>query len=232
MEFFAYNLCLQLTDAASSPSYDYPLTDWQSLLGLFESDNLFDGQTIYLKAEKNFSWIKDFFEFQTIEKNRQKNAKVVVRFEDRAELEEFRDNFLKLFKHEAAAGGLVQNEKQEFLFIQVQNHWTLPKGHVEKNESIETAAIREVCEETALQNPTIVHPLSTTYHTFLKKDKWRWKITYWFKMIADSNESLTPQLDENIQAVHWFDKDTWMQYKDKTFNQHKLMLREAYCQLP
>lgn len=228
MEFFAINLCVQLTDTETSPFYDFPLMDWQSLKEQFETENLFEGQTIYVKAEKEISWINDFFEFQTIEKNRLKHVTVVVRFENRAELEKFRDNFLLLFKTEIAAGGLVQNEKKEILFISTQNHWTLPKGHVEKNEKIDAAAIREVCEETGLQNPVIIGELPTSYHTFQKKGKWRWKITYWYSMKADSKENLIPQTEENIEAAIWFDKELWMENSSKTFNQHKKMLRQFY----
>ncbi|MBX7242468.1 MAG: NUDIX domain-containing protein [Bacteroidia bacterium] len=228
MEFFALNLCVQLTDKAPSPFYDFPLMDWPSLKERFDSENLFEGQSFYVKAEKEISWINDFFEFQTIEKNRLKHATVVVRFENRTELEKFRNVFLGFFKTEMAAGGLVQNEKQELLFISTQNHWTLPKGHVEKNEETDAAAIREVCEETGLQNPVITGKLSNSYHTFQKKGKWRWKITCWYQMKADSKENISPQTEENIEAVEWFDKELWEQNTGKTFNQHKKMLREFY----
>ncbi|MEK6264196.1 MAG: NUDIX domain-containing protein [Clostridium sp.] len=41
----------------------------------------------------------------------------------------------------------------EFLTIshRYDGHWGFPKGHVEKNESEEETAIREVCEETGLK---------------------------------------------------------------------------------
>jgi bis(5'-nucleosidyl)-tetraphosphatase len=41
----------------------------------------------------------------------------------------------------------------EFLIISNRNdgHWGFTKGHVEKDESEEETAIREVCEETGLQ---------------------------------------------------------------------------------
>ena len=49
------------------------------------------------------------------------------------------------------AGGIIVNEFQEVVIVS-QNHdsWSLPKGHVEKNETILNAATREIHEETGL----------------------------------------------------------------------------------
>ncbi len=41
-----------------------------------------------------------------------------------------------------AAGGLVLNEKGEVLMIFRRGSWDLPKGKIDPNESVETAAIR------------------------------------------------------------------------------------------
>lgn len=50
-----------------------------------------------------------------------------------------------------SAGFIVFNDKFEFLLIKnVKGHWDFPKGHIEKGESSEEAAIREVKEETGL----------------------------------------------------------------------------------
>ncbi len=228
MEFFALNLCVQLVEAEQSPFYDFPSIDWDSMLHRFETDNLFEGQSFYLNAEDNASLLIDLFEFQCNNTYRQKNVKVVVRFRSRPELEAFRFDFLNFFKVEVAAGGVVQNEKHEILFIGVQNYWTLPKGHIKKGEPLEIGAVREVCEETGLVNPSVEGKLSVSYHTYLKKEKWRWKETHWFAMHESSNALLQPQVEENIHTVVWFDKSLWLQNMDKTFNQHKEILRKFY----
>ena len=51
-----------------------------------------------------------------------------------------------------AAGGLVFNEKNELLMIFRRGFWDLPKGKVDEGETLEQCAVREVQEETGLQN--------------------------------------------------------------------------------
>src|SRR5688572_4852080 len=55
--------------------------------------------------------------------------------------------FFKHFKLIEAAGGIVQNESKDLLFIFRRGKWDLPKGKMEKNESRETCAERETMEE-------------------------------------------------------------------------------------
>jgi 8-oxo-dGTP pyrophosphatase MutT (NUDIX family) len=43
-------------------------------------------------------------------------------------------------------------ETKRLLCVRVYSYWGFPKGHVEKNETIVEAAIRETEEETTLQN--------------------------------------------------------------------------------
>jgi 8-oxo-dGTP diphosphatase len=49
-----------------------------------------------------------------------------------------------------AAGGILLRECEQVLIVYRTKHedWTLPKGKLEPNESFETAAVREVREET------------------------------------------------------------------------------------
>ena len=52
-----------------------------------------------------------------------------------------------------AAGGLVQNKKGAYLFIFRRGKWDLPKGKIDKGESEEDAAVREVSEECGIPLP-------------------------------------------------------------------------------
>lgn len=109
--------------------------------------------------------------------------------------------FQKEFKVVHAGGGLVVNPKKEILFIFRNDVWDLPKGRVEKGESIEETAVREVEEECGVKGLTLVKPLLTTHHLFYMDNIQQMKITHWFLMDIDYSEKLTPQLEEGITEV-------------------------------
>jgi 8-oxo-dGTP pyrophosphatase MutT (NUDIX family) len=76
-------------------------------------------------------------------------------------------------KREHSAGGLVLrkkgSKKEKILMVRVRNLekrmvWTFPKGHLEKDETPEQAAIREVEEETGWNCK--VRPFSKNKRTF------------------------------------------------------------------
>ncbi len=113
---------------------------------------------------------------------------------------EFLSNFIIL----EAGGGLVENESNEYLLIFRYGKWDLPKGKAEKGEDIESTALREVEEETALKGARIISKLPMTYHYYEHKGRSIIKKTHWFFMYASSeNQILLPQLNEDIQKVEW-----------------------------
>tara|TARA_B100000963_G_scaffold273458_1_gene241682 strand:+ start:11569 stop:12180 length:612 start_codon:yes stop_codon:yes gene_type:complete len=116
--------------------------------------------------------------------------------------------FLDMFKLIEASGGLVKNIKtNRFLFIFRNNKWDLPKGRINKNEEVKTAAIREVEEETGVKNLSIIKPLNTTYHVFKKNRKYRLKKTFWYLMHTDYSNKLTPEKKEGIDKAVWIEKN-------------------------
>ena len=57
-------------------------------------------------------------------------------------------------KQEKSCGALlfrIKEEPQVLMIRQVQGHWCFPKGHVEKDETEEETALREIREETGLK---------------------------------------------------------------------------------
>ena len=116
-------------------------------------------------------------------------------------LEESWKQFQACFKIQKAAGGKVLNLKNEVLFIYRFDKWDLPKGKLEKGESIEDCAVREVEEECGVTNLTIKKQLETTYHIFERKNKTILKITYWFLMKTDFSGDLIPQEEEAIKEA-------------------------------
>ncbi len=118
-----------------------------------------------------------------------------------SDLERDWQTFLKSFLVLEAAGGKVCNTKGEVLFIHRFGKWDLPKGHIEKGESKEVAAIREVEEECGIRGLQIKEALETTYHIFKFKNSLRMKVTYWFLMETSFSGELIPQEEEGITDV-------------------------------
>ena len=115
--------------------------------------------------------------------------------------------FKSLFLNIEAAGGLVRNERNELLMIFRLGKWDLPKGKIEKNESSETAAIREVNEETGLKYLQIIKVLEPTYHLYDVNDKHFLKKTFWYEMKSDDQTKPIPQTNEGITKIVWLDKN-------------------------
>ncbi len=119
------------------------------------------------------------------------------------------DQFRSQFVEIPAAGGLVRNENGCFLFIRRLGVWDLPKGKIEKQETAEKAAVREVEEECGLTDLRVIRQLDSTFHIyrspFLPVAKnLVLKETQWFLMAHSGNEKLVPQVEEDIEEVRWF----------------------------
>lgn len=111
--------------------------------------------------------------------------------------------FFKHFKTIEAAGGIVQNESKELLFIFRRGKWDLPKGKMESKESAEICAERETMEETGLENLTLKHHVGDTYHAYDEFGKHYLKLSHWFYFTCADGQKLTPQLEEDIMEAKW-----------------------------
>ncbi|SHM02927.1 NUDIX domain-containing protein [Chryseobacterium carnipullorum] len=119
-------------------------------------------------------------------------------------IEEIWKEFQKLFRIIEAAGGLVTNPQGELLFIKRLGKWDLPKGKMEKGESREESAIREIEEETGLKDVELGKFINTTYHIYIERNGEKiLKCTHWFEMSFDGEDTSTPQIEEGITEVAW-----------------------------
>ena len=87
------------------------------------------------------------------------------------DLEALRKAFWKKFILIRAAGGLVENEKGELLFMLRRGKWDLPKGKLDDNETLSECAVREVKEETGLTQIKAWKEIDITYHTYVEFGK-------------------------------------------------------------
>lgn len=137
------------------------------------------------------------------------------------------EDFKRHYKTIEAAGGLVLNQKGEMLFIYRRGFWDLPKGKIDKGETPPIAAIREVQEETGIQEVTITKTIGETWHTYKsKKGKRILKKTYWYLM--DTSETkLTPQVEEDIEIAEWIDVSAFLASDRKAYNSIDEMIKKV-----
>jgi len=119
-------------------------------------------------------------------------------------IDEIWAEFQNLFRIIEAAGGLVSNDKGDMLFIKRLGKWDLPKGKMEKGESREESAVREIEEETGLSNVELLHFINTTYHIYIERNGEKiLKCTHWFEMNFFGEDTSKPQIEEGITEVAW-----------------------------
>ncbi|MEK6616344.1 MAG: NUDIX domain-containing protein [Bacteroidota bacterium] len=130
--------------------------------------------------------------------------------------------FRSLFSYIEAAGGIVKNEKGKLLMIYRNRHWDLPKGKMEKGETPDETALREVEEECGVKNLKIVKQLSSTHHIFFQNNECM-KRTYWFEMTCNDSAPPIPQAEEGIKEAKWMSKEEVKKIASKIYPS----LREA-----
>lgn len=126
-----------------------------------------------------------------------------------------------------AAGGLVFNSEGHGLFIYRLDTWDLPKGKIERGETPEVAAVREVQEETGLQQVELGEFLQMTYHTYRHLKKGRiLKPTFWYRMTT-AEQALTPQTEESIEKAEWKSIPDFLENGLTVYPNIRLVLEQA-----
>ena len=128
---------------------------------------------------------------------------------------------LPLFKKKlpvaVAAGGVVQNEEGKVLFIYRKKRWDLPKGKVEKGETLQEGAKREVKEETGVKKIKVGDLVGVTYHIFKRNNRYQLKESHWFYMTTKYEGELVPQTKEDITKAVWKGKKKTLKALEKTY---------------
>ena len=130
-----------------------------------------------------------------------------------------------IFRQAPAAGGVVIIDNQ-FVAIERNGIPDLPKGHIEKGESPEVAALREVEEETGIKDLVIIKELPSTWHCYLLDNQWTIKKTSWFLMRTKSGMKSIPQTEEGITKVYLVDKEHVKDFEENTFASLKMLVPE------
>ena len=134
------------------------------------------------------------------------------------------------FKMAPAAGGIVVVDGQ---FVSIVRHGIpdLPKGHIEKGESPEQAALREVEEETGIGKLRIVKELPSTWHCYWEHEEWKLKRTYWYLMESEENYQPKPQTEEGISEVKLIGNEEIEAFLKNTFRSISEILEKDLRQI-
>jgi 8-oxo-dGTP pyrophosphatase MutT (NUDIX family) len=133
------------------------------------------------------------------------------------DLDNLKKVFFKHFSIVTAAGGLVSNTNEDILMIFRRGKWDLPKGKLDDGETIEQCAVREVQEETGLNNISLGEKIITTYHTYTEFGKHILKESHWYRMKSTTDQKLVPQTEEHITDIKWIRRSDLKKYTPKTY---------------
>lgn len=131
------------------------------------------------------------------------------------------------FKEVNAGGGLVSNRRGDFLIISRNGLWDLPKGHQDPGEDIDVTALREVQEETGINELELRGLICVTDHCYIRDGIWHLKHTWWYDMLYTDPTDLTPQREEDISKAAWVAKSSLPMFLQNTYPSIMEVFREA-----
>lgn len=106
---------------------------------------------------------------------------------------------------EISAGGVVYHRDGETLLILMiadrQGRWSFPKGLVQRDETPDVAALREIAEETGVIG-RIELALGDSHYVYRRSGGLVNKTVH-FYLVAAETFDLTPQLEE-VTDARWF----------------------------
>lgn len=111
-------------------------------------------------------------------------------------------------RREVSSGGVVFRRTPsgpEFILIRAKGRWLFPKGNIEKGETPEAAALREIAEETGLPPAglRVVTRLPSIQYTFRWGGQLVFKTVHNFLVEAQTSAAPRPQPVE-VEEVAWF----------------------------
>ncbi|MBL7825248.1 MAG: NUDIX domain-containing protein, partial [Saprospiraceae bacterium] len=118
-------------------------------------------------------------------------------------------DFQACFKILEAAGGYVLNAEGKLLVFYRRSSWDMPNGKIDPGETPEEAAVREVMEETGLQNVQLSELIMHTWHTYAQKGERILKKTWWYRMTTTDTQ-VVPQTEEDIEQIEWVEPKAWL----------------------
>lgn len=93
----------------------------------------------------------------------------------------------------------------EFALIKAHGRWAFPKGAVEKGETLQMTAVREIAEETGLppQALRVTRALPSIEYSFRWEGRLVFKTVHNFLVALTADARFRPQLSE-VEEAGWF----------------------------
>ena len=133
---------------------------------------------------------------------------------------------------ERTAGGVVVHVlygDPRFLLIRdPYDRWGLPKGHLEAGEATEAAALREVSEETGLEDLRLGPDLGEIDWTFRKGGHLIHKFCR-FYLMRSTNSETRPEVSEGITECRWLPADEALEMI--AYDNARVILRRGVAKL-
>lgn len=127
-------------------------------------------------------------------------------------------------KREFSAGGIVFNNQGQVLVTKhsVNKHWSFPKGLIDKGETTEEAAIREVREEGGVVAEILDKVGYSKYIYIFNNEKIFKVVTYFLMKYVSGN---LEDHDDEVEEAGWYAPDEAMQ--QLSYSQDKVLLKKA-----
>ena len=132
-------------------------------------------------------------------------------------------------KTQVSSGGIIfrkNNDMIEIALVSVKDGkvWCLPKGIVDKGESPEETAVREVSEETGLKGRIIEKIGETKYWYYIKEGNMKCRKTVHFFLMAYEGGDVANH-DWEVDSASWFQIDEAI--KKANYKNEKGLLEKA-----
>lgn len=103
-------------------------------------------------------------------------------------------------RKEESAGGVVFIGNTVLMLQKMNGDWVLPKGKIEAGETMQTASLREVYEETHVKAKLLnyIGEIHYTYRNFWSKNEVVDKKVHWYLMKSDTLKC-SPQKEEGFK---------------------------------
>lgn len=154
-------------------------------------------------------------------KKLKKVKSILIEVKNKAKAEKY---LMSKFDVIQAAGGIVEKDDRILLILR-NGLWDIPKGKLENNEKKREGAVREVEEETGAK-VEIKDKICSTWHTYIRNNKYVLKNTFWYRMSCLDDSRLKPQKSENIKKVVWMNETEVDLAMHHTFETIKRLIKQ------